>query len=339
MPQLDGLRGLCVMAVLYAHFMPKAYWPLGIYLGGPAVQCFFVLSGFLITSILLHEMKECPSLKRFAAHFLCRRALRLMPALFLCLAVAYLLNIQAVRETIWWHLAYLSNFYFVGKGAWDGPVSHLWSLAAEEQFYVIWPFFLFFVPRRYLEISVTLIVLFAVTFRLVWWHFGLWVNGAWILPPGPFEGIGVGALVALWVEQGVAGPRLRVAALCGVILLICSLLVQWPAVKLSLGSIALALCFAWAVLSASSGFGGFLGYFLETTPLIYIGKISYGIYVLHLFVQDYLSRWVEAPAVVFSLLAAVATISLAAASWHFIERPIRTAGQWLLMPAPVIARA
>ena len=79
MPQLDSLRGLCAMAVLYTHFVPAIYWPLGVYLASSAVQCFFVLSGFLITSILLSEISECTSFKRLAARFLYHRALRLMP--------------------------------------------------------------------------------------------------------------------------------------------------------------------------------------------------------------------------------------------------------------------
>src|SRR5579862_3586601 len=98
MPQLDSLRAISVALVIYTHFWPVPYWLFGIYWGGLGVRCFFVLSGFLITSILLQD--DRPSFKDVYLAFLARRALRLYPLLLATLALALALNVGTIRETI-----------------------------------------------------------------------------------------------------------------------------------------------------------------------------------------------------------------------------------------------
>lgn len=132
-PQLDGLRAVAVVAVAYSHWLPA--WQAGVPFGA-GVHLFFVLSGFLITRILL-ALRAAPRRGPAVARFYARRAVRLFPAFYLVLGLAWLADVPLVRDTWTWHAAYLSNVRIAGEARWLGHVSHFWSLAVEEQFYVL----------------------------------------------------------------------------------------------------------------------------------------------------------------------------------------------------------
>ena len=82
------------------------------------------------------------------ASLLRRRFLRIFPLYYAVLFASFVIDLEPVRETIAWHVSYLSNFYFVKTQSWGGPISHFWSLDVEEQFYLFWPLVLLFVPSR-----------------------------------------------------------------------------------------------------------------------------------------------------------------------------------------------
>src|SRR5882757_1220817 len=130
--QLDGLRALSVAAVAWSHWraswLPKTYIPWGE-LG---VATFFVISGFLITGILLDHRTD-GSRPLVLRQFYARRFLRIFPLFYAALIVALLLRADGMSETWHWHASYLSNIYFYLLG-WHGQMSHFWSLAVEEQF-------------------------------------------------------------------------------------------------------------------------------------------------------------------------------------------------------------
>src|SRR5438128_2072898 len=90
-----------------------------------------------------------PSAVPAAGRYDARGFLRRFPPYYLLLAVCLLAASPAIRQAVGWHAAYLSNFYFVRQGAVDGPAAHLWSLAVEEQFYLVWPWLILFLPRRW----------------------------------------------------------------------------------------------------------------------------------------------------------------------------------------------
>ncbi|MGH7999853.1 MAG: acyltransferase family protein, partial [Brasilonema sp.] len=127
MKQLDGLRAIAVFAVLYTHYLPEKYWLFDIYWGGIGVRLFFVLSGFLITSILLkcrdYITSRQQTLSFTLRQFYIRRFLRLIPLYYAILFLAALINIPPVRETLAWHIPYLSNIYFAIKGDFHASVS------------------------------------------------------------------------------------------------------------------------------------------------------------------------------------------------------------------------
>ena len=153
---LDGLRAVAVLMVMWSHFPVIEGSVLSGYLssfgdifgvGYLGVDIFFVLSGFLITSILLIEKKE--SKKVDFKFFYLKRSLRIFPIYFLTLLFCYLF-IGPVNYDIYSALFYVSNFYFVFDEA-GGPLRHTWSLAVEEQFYIVWPLIVLFFSTRSLE--------------------------------------------------------------------------------------------------------------------------------------------------------------------------------------------
>src|SRR5262245_22767662 len=155
-PALDGLRALAVVAVLLYHGDVK--WMPGGFLG---VDVFFVISGYLITSLLLSDWREYSRI-RFG-HFYLRRARRLLPALFLMLAVVSLYSLLFLPDTVPelrgqnlaaifyvenWYLIFHNVSYFVAVGR-PPLLRHVWSLAVEEQFYLLWPLILAFLLTRF----------------------------------------------------------------------------------------------------------------------------------------------------------------------------------------------
>ena len=142
--RFDGLRALAVLAVIQHHFGIKAVNDV-LAPGGPAVQLFFVLSGYLITGILL-DAREQADRGAALTTFYIRRALRIFPAYYVALTLAASLNVN-VYDAWPWHAAYLSNVRIALDGKWPGPVSHFWSLSVEEQFYLLWPMIVLFARR------------------------------------------------------------------------------------------------------------------------------------------------------------------------------------------------
>ncbi len=152
LPQLDGLRTVAVGLVLVWHWLPGYALP---WLDGEfGVRLFFVMSGLLITGILLdaRTKSEQGIGTRFGVlhAFYIRRALRIFPVYYATLFVTYALGFDSVCDGLAWHLTYTSNMLFALKGEWSGYALHLWALSVEEQFYLVWPWAVLFAPRRYL---------------------------------------------------------------------------------------------------------------------------------------------------------------------------------------------
>src|SRR5262249_12031366 len=128
------------------------------------VETFFVLSGFLITGILLdNRSQELRSL--VLKQFYIRRFLRIFPVFYVVLSVALLMDATGIRSTWMWHAGYVSNIYFYLHG-WLGSLSHFWSLAVEEQFYIVWPLFILVIPSRWLAPGILLTMLAAPVYAI-----------------------------------------------------------------------------------------------------------------------------------------------------------------------------
>jgi peptidoglycan/LPS O-acetylase OafA/YrhL len=338
MPQLDALRAFAVSAVLVIHLVGHApRWLMLVPWAACGVELFFVLSGFLITGILLDSRKQIEagaSSWWMLRQFYVRRSLRIFPLYYAVILVGRITHLNGFTDSFGWNLAYLTNFYVVMKGKWIGPASHLWTLSVEEQFYLVWPWIVFFLPKKWLLPSFLSIFLFAIVYRAMAFPWlGFWLNPT---PFASFDCFGAGALLAMAQRRDCEGnPRLR-RVLCisglavGVPLLIIAVAGQFSPQSIPgrLGAMNLAMIFLFTPLisGAASGFTGLPGMILMQRSLRYIGKISYGIYIYHLPVAWVIweSKWLKAfPRFIpQSAVLCVATVAVAALSWHFFERPI-----------------
>lgn len=331
MPQLDGLRALAVMCVAYEHWTPEIRH-FGLPWGAAGVQLFFVLSGFLITGILFkcHDYSDRSySLKAFYA----RRFLRIFPLYYVVLAVTYVLNVPGIHDSIWWHVFYLSNFYFLFENNWTNSFGHFWSLSVEEQFYLFWPVMFLWVPRRYLlrtTIGLMLVgVISRFTLPLVFPDARL----IGVLPNMNLDALGLGAMLAvLGRDRAVSFTRYCNYSVLAFVLLVALRLTGFEVpFHAPLERLSMLLFFTWLIHAASGGFGGVTGRVLELPPLLYLGKISYGLYILHNFAPAAV-RWMAATSG-YSLLNAsvprliamvIFTVAFASLSWFALEAPLNS---------------
>jgi peptidoglycan/LPS O-acetylase OafA/YrhL len=359
MPQLDGLRTLAVAAVAWSHWMGPYQFRFDWGLMG--VNLFFVLSGFLITGILLDSRAGTagPAGRWFAIRqFYTRRVLRIFPLFYMTLALLALVGVRPIRQTLLWHLCYLSNVCFFRQGGWQlatSNISHFWSLAVEEQFYLVWPYLMIFLPVRRLRPVVLGLIVLAPVYRVM---MGLLVPEnklAFVLTIGCLDALGVGALLAYaqrsggnsrWDAEAVARWLLRLGlpAWVALELLIRAHLVPGP--FLQMRQTFLDMIFGWVILSGARGFGGWFGWFLQCPPMAYLGKISYGLYVFHnlmVYALVFAVRDLHVPEVVLTvpwihrLSLVVLTISAAAVSWHFYEKPLNDLKRFFPYNAPARA--
>ena len=345
-PELDALRAFAVLLVVWSHTVGG---DLGIgesRVGGyHGVTLFFVISGFLITGILLdarRSVAEGAASPRFALRaFYARRFLRIFPVYYAVLFLAFVTGYDAVRAELGWHLAYLSNWYFAHRGGFGNSTAHLWSLAVEEQFYLAWPWFALLLPRGGLPWTIGAMILAGPLTRLALAHAHASSHAlaVWITTPAVLDSLGLGCLLAyLWREtsladrfaQGALVAAVSLAVLRATVLPFDGSVTLHAALSLTPWSL---VCF-WLVHRASRGFPGRIGRLLRAGPLLYVGKVSYGIYLVHLFVMagvPRLERALGLDALTLSqagwkLFVLVMPVSLAAAalSWRFFEEPINS---------------
>lgn len=338
-PQLDSLRAIAVSMVIISHWFSHEHF-LNRYTanGVIGVTLFFVLSGFLITGILLkskHNVEEGSSISKAFKVFYMRRSLRIFPVYYLLLFVLLVLNLASVKDSFWWHFFYASNFYFWIKDAFAGSLSHLWSLAVEEQFYLVWPAIILLVPRRFLTSVLLAGVLIGVLFRLVIVT-DLSEMGR-LLMPGSLDSFCIGGLLAYGRNEMIPWYKYyhnnqRWFILLAFVLIIT---VHLPAFRM----LSAAQYSAFYFLMISLAFGILINrvsYNIETPVLkqilnnkglLYIGKISYGIYLFHNFIPYFYGiEFKGLPAglslYIIQFLRLITLVSFASVSWFIFEKPI-----------------
>ncbi len=291
MPQLDGLRALCLLSIVIHHWtVHKVHLPIPFEMGA---FVFFSLSGYLITRILLRGREKIAigttSLGHFMRSFTIRRLLRLMPAYLAALLLYCLILHSEVLENLLWYLTNSSNIHFAREGAWPGGADQFWTLAVDQQFYAFWPFLILFIPRRFLPYALMMIALMAPASRYIG-YFGVpCFSGAmddklpWFLT----DHLCMGALLAYLHESG----RLPVKKWLywGLGLSLTAYLIlryhlypgELPSEVQTLQQTILAVCSTCIVGLCVRGFGGVGQAILEHPIIQYIGKRSYGYYVYH----------------------------------------------------------
>ena len=332
MPQLDSLRAFAVLVVLIHHFYPEVE-PLHINGGNYGVKLFFVLSGFLITGILLDSRTSLDltgqSKILVFRQFYCRRTLRIFPLYYLVLLTTLLLGNKDVATGFWWYATYTSNFFLTTLSEYPWTTAHLWSLAVEEQFYLVWPFVILHLPRRVIFGAIILMILVGPAYRL----YALVVTQTgiayyvWTL--SSVDSLGWGALLAWLHRNGLQGNYLMKIGF-GLFFLYPLVLVNLTrgTYFYALDYTILSMGFVWLIASAAKGFSGPIGVVMNWKPLLYMGKISYGIYLYHLFIPWglYHVLGVTKPGnlTVNAIMLTAGTILLASLSWHFIENPVNS---------------
>ena len=321
-PQLDALRAIAVFGVLVSH-----YWLQESPCGHWGVRLFFVLSGFLITTILLQGGSTLA--------FYGRRVARLWPAFYLCLALALLLHLGGYRTTWMWHAAQMTNVLESLCGTWDvpWPAAALWTLNVEEQFYLVWPLVIAGTPRRALPVVLGVIIVLGPLYRVVVELRGFNEVALWALPPASLDALGAGALMAVWPRKVIYW--LGAACAPVLILTVFPILGGWSFELIEFGLVPV---FCALVL------GTYRGAFkpLQWLPLPALGRISYGVYLYHLPLLAVAIRLgVPARGPITLIVCSVATTAIAWLSYGLIERPIREAvGRRLKRaPPPVISLA
>jgi len=333
-PQLDGLRGVAILSVLIHHF--DVHLPLWLDWGPIGVRLFFLLSGYLITlSIwkLIHADQSPGALWQGIGAFHFKRAARMLPVLYIMLGVGFLLGLPEIVEGIGWHSAFLTNFYTLAQGDWPGAASHLWSLSVQEQFYVLWPFFLLAVPRRVLPWTLVGLILFAFTYRYYCWSTDSSVYMRWLMLPGVIDSFAMGALVACWKSADqpfcfTSGWQKYVWAGAAIAAYVIARYLRfvpvspWLAVIETLENFALA----WVLLKTISGWNGWLRSVFLNPYLMYIGKLSFALYVFHVLIHVAFAPWLTQFGILDSVVRAailmLITLGVASLSWHTLEAPI-----------------
>lgn len=347
-PQLDGLRFLAVFGVLLYHY---STWIRDLLLPsvGSFISFFFVLSSYLITTILLTNKHRGKSRSQIASNFLARRTLRIFPAYYFYLLLLLLLPWAGhdVQEHPFAYFLYLSNFHTYYSQVWDNLTSHLWTLAVEEQFYIIWLWVIILVRDKYLPALLYAMIIAGIIFRI---SFFLLHPGAAtetipmvILTPACMDGFAFGALLAYqhYYHQSSV-PLLK--KLFWIILPIWLILIRTRQELILVGFDRDFVSIGTMILieGANRGYRNRFGSFLQHKWVTWLGKISYGIYLYHLLTPfafwriydrlaarllknnislDTLTLILVNP-VVSVLLYCILTVLVASASWYFLELPI-----------------
>ena len=346
-PDIDGLRGIAVLSVVAFHAFPN--WVKGGFTG---VDVFFVISGFLISTIIFDNLdKETFSFTEFYA----RRIKRIFPSLFLVLMASYVFGWFALLpdeyEQLGKHIAggagFVSNFLFWNEaGYFDNaagtkPLLHLWSLGIEEQFYIVWPLLLWLAWKRQFNLLYVTILVAGVSFYLNVKGIKDDASATFYSPQTRFWELLCGSLLA-WVTinrkgayagvkdklDRVADDKTRANVISGFGLFLLAYGFWQIDKKFSFPGLWAVVPVLGAVLIITAGQKAFVNRTILSNPLVvWFGLISFPLYLWHWPLLSF-ARIVlaEAPSRNIRIAVVVLSVALAWATYKFVERPIRLGG-------------
>jgi peptidoglycan/LPS O-acetylase OafA/YrhL len=338
-PEFDGLRAVAALGVMVEHYLLFSGLPVLSYvgdrLGRTGVDMFFALSGYLITGILMRcrGLEPTQRVTTTLRQFYARRFLRILPLYYLVVAIFAVVGPIHIRDKLPWLLTYTVNFgkYFSPRG-WF-PLNHFWTLAVEEQFYIGWPFLILFcTPKTILRVCVIGIAVSPLS-RIILSCAGAKPDVIAQLTFSCLEPLALGAAFAvLQAGRRPINRLIRFSILAGGISSLLVLLLSSDAVFSIFSRTAYAFFFAGLVAAIPSYSGAAALRFFRIRPLLYLGRISYGLYVWHVPVI-----WLTTGELVnlpgfspganrvcnFFVMVAM-TILISALSWHFFEKPLNS---------------
>ena len=321
--QLDGLRACAIIAVFLSHaFKIRMLW-IG-------VDLFFVLSGFLITGILV-DLKH-KDLKGYFAHFYQRRARRILPP-YVMLLIVVTLVFGTAWAVNWFLYLGLTNYIVLFPGPPFMPFNPLWSLGVEEQFYVVWPFLVYFLSEKKLPYVLCGLLVLAPVFRVLAIPYDTTHQMVYMGTPFRMDCLAMGSLLTfVWRAKGDA---IRKYGYLGLIPVVLTPIVMIQLSKLggfsTLDGTWKSNIFTYEIaLSAATGaflwaLGGRCVGILQTPLFQFLGRISYTFYLVHLSTLLFFERYFQQRGVIAALGLAT-TITYATLSWYFIEKPILRGG-------------
>jgi peptidoglycan/LPS O-acetylase OafA/YrhL len=334
----DGLRAIAFLLVFISH---KIHFAQGDSIGSAGVWLFFVLSGFLITRILANSRTDIErgtaTVSSSLWRFYLRRTARIFPPYYLLLAFFFVASFFVTIDHFWGaeklaYLLYATNFLIAARNSWVGDFGHFWSLAVEEQFYLVFAPIVLLAPRKH-----TISVCIAIIATGLATKITLEARGAPEVPIDVnslinFTLLGFGGVIGLMgrppASKLLIGGGAQVAVL-SLYLALPAVFGTWPLVWPLLGKLS-AVLVGILLFQIFHGQQSWLVTALESSPLRKIGRISYGAYLIHPFlhysaIEDLLRRFdvgVAAPRPAQVLAELAATLILAGTSWYFLERPI-----------------
>ena len=334
---IDGIRAIAVLSVIFFHI--NANWLPGGFLG---VDIFFVLSGYLITLLLIKEVHETQKID--ILNFYKRRIKRIIPALIFVLIPSFIIgflffspdDLLKFSESIAWSSFSAANFYFnssIDTGYFAQstntlPLLHLWSLGVEEQFYVIWPFILLLLVRYVSSLRRRIFlgsVLFAIS--LTWAHLTINTNHSFsyfMLPTRAWELL-AGAIVALLVFSGFRAKDFfnEVMAFIGLLAIILSFIFVSETDPVP-GLAALPVIVGTALLVLSNhSYKTIPARLLSWRGLVAVGLISYSVYLWHWPILAFLRYALIEIDFIIATLVLIATLVMATVSYFLVETPLR----------------
>lgn len=334
---LDGLRAIAALGVIVAHCLnvdalPGSRWlyPL-VQQGNSGVSLFFVLSGFVITRILLSSTDS----PRYFFNFYGRRTLRIFPLYYFALCcytfLPWLLNwvdhLPHLHEA-WYHFAYLQNFARTFDWRFSGP-GHYWSLAVEEHFYLIWPAIVYlFRGNRYWKLAAAsfALIILATALRLLMFRQGFEIN---VFTFTRMDQLSLGCVLAIcerngWLEKPLGHEKsfFKIMLMGLVSVAICSQLspLYMNVFKHSAYGMLFFGLIGYVICSSKDTS---MNRLLNSRVFQFLGRISYGLYVWHVLIFHIFLHHVKSinPIIDFILISS-ATIAVSAASWYLFEKRI-----------------
>lgn len=333
-PQLDALRGIACIMVLFHHLVPGA--SSHIALGPLGVRLFFVMTGFLLVGNLLQQKERGQGPLSIIKVFYQKRSIRILPVYFLAFAALCLAGVESAKAVWPWISTFTINLHMGLTGEWPGNLSHYWFLATSEQMVFALALILLWLPGRYLAPALVLLFVGAGAHRWLGTAWGLDPMMVWFSPVSSLDSIALGALLGLLYrrdKEAITTAALKpwVGALAWLMLVLGTL------VRMRFSETALihfaetleALFFGWLILRTAIGFSGPVEMFLTSPILVYTGMISYALYIFHPILHSFILWAFEKaglPHVPEHLGVIVATFAVsflaATMSWYLMEKPL-----------------